>query len=197
MEKQPKCLAFTRKRIRFSRICGRDCGPSKKITKKIRPGDLIYGYHLLAHSNGFTLIRKLLEQEDKQDKADLKKSLLAPTRLYSDFAQDPFILDSCSGFAHITGGGILDNLPRIFRNGLTAKIRLNSWEVPDSLRWAIKSAQLSNEQALQTFNCGIGFIAIIPENRRGDFEVRSKEINEEVLKIGEIINGNQIEFEGV
>ncbi len=170
---------------------------SKKLPKEIRPGDLIYGLPSSGpHSNGFTLIRKLLEQEAKQDKADLKKSLLTPTRLYSDFAQDDFILDISSGFAHITGGGILDNLPRIFRNGLTAKIRLNSWEVPSSLRWAIKSARLSNEQALQTFNCGIGFIAIIPENRRRDFEVRSKKINEEVLKIGEIINGNKIEFEG-
>ena len=110
--------------------------------------------------------------------------------------EDPFILDSCSGFAHITGGGILDNLPRILRNGLTAKIRLNSWKVPSSLKWAIKNARLSNGQALQTFNCGIGFIAIIPANRRRDFEVRSKKINEEVIKIGEIINGNQIEFEG-
>ncbi len=171
---------------------------ARKLPKEIRPGDLIYGLPSSGpHSNGFTLIRKLLEQDAKQDKVDLKKSLLTPTRLYSDFAQDPFILDICSGFAHITGGGILDNLPRIFRNGLTAKVRLNSWEVPNSLKWAIKSARLSNEQALQTFNCGIGFIAIIPRNRRRDFEVRSKKINEEVFIIGEIINGKQIEFEGI
>ncbi len=170
---------------------------SKKLPKEIRPGDLIYGLPSSGpHSNGFTLIRKLLEREAKQDKADLKKSLLTPTRLYSNFAQDPLILDSCSGFAHITGGGILDNLPRVIRNGLTAKIRLNSWEVPNSLKWAIKSAQLSNEQALQTFNCGIGFIAIIPANKRRNFEVQSKKINEEVIKIGEIINGNQMMFEG-
>ncbi len=170
---------------------------SRKLPKEIRPGDLIYGLPSSGpHANGFTLIRKLLEQEAKHDIADLKKSLLTPTRLYSDFAQDPFILDGSSGFAHITGGGIIDNLPRIFRNGVTAKIRLNSWEVPSSLKWAIKSARLSNEQALQTFNCGIGFIAIIPANRRRDFEARSKKINEEVIKIGKIIYGNQIEFEG-
>ncbi len=170
---------------------------SRKLPKEMIPGDLIYGLPSSGpHSNGFTLIRKLLEQEAKIDKADLKKSLLTPTRLYSDFAQDSIILDICSGFAHITGGGIMDNLPRIFKLGLTAKILLNSWAVPSSLKWAIKSARLSNEQALQTFNCGIGFIAIIPANRRRDFEVQSKKINEEVIKIGEIINGNQIEFEG-
>ena len=122
--------------------------------------------------------------------------MINPTKLYSDCALDPTILSICSGFAHITGGGIVDNLPRIFQNGLTAKIQLNSWVVPSSLKWAIKSARLSNEQALQTFNCGIGFIAIIPKNRRREFEVQSKKINEEVLKIGEIINGKKIEFEG-
>jgi len=170
---------------------------SRKLPKEIVPGDLIYGLPSSGpHSNGFTLIRKLLEQETKQDKADLKKSLLTPTRLYSDFAQNSFILNICSGFAHITGGGILDNLPRIFRNGLTAKIRLNSWEVPNSLKWAIKSARLSNEQALQTFNCGIGFIAIIPENRSEEFEIQSKKINEPVVKIGEIIRGNELEIIG-
>ena len=170
---------------------------SKKLPKEIRPGDLIYGLPSSGpHSNGFTLIRKLLEQEAEEDTADLKNSLIIPTRLYSDFAQNPVILNSCSGFAHITGGGILDNLPRIFRQGITAKIRLNSWEVPSSLKWAIKSARLSSKQALQTFNCGIGFIAIIPATRRTDFENQSKKINEEVIKIGEIINGNQIECEG-
>ncbi len=170
---------------------------SRKLPKDMRPGDLVYGLPSSGpHSNGFTLIRKLLEKEAKKDTDDLKSSLITPTRLYSDFAQDPLILNSCSGFAHITGGGIIDNLPRILRKGLTAKIRLNSWEVPSSLKWAIKSARLSCEQALQTFNCGIGFIAIIPANRKTDFEIQSKKINEEVIKIGEIINGNQIEFEG-
>ena len=169
----------------------------KKLPKQIRPGDLVYGLPSSGpHSNGFTLIRKLLEQDTKNDIADLKDSLISPTKLYSDFAQDPIILNTCSGFAHITGGGILDNLPRIFGEGLTAKIQLNSWEVPSSLKWAIKSAGLSSKQALQTFNCGIGFIAIIPATRRRDFEIQSEKINEEVIKIGEIINGNQIEFEG-
>ena len=166
------------------------------MPKEINPGDLIYGLPSSGpHSNGFTLIRKLLELEAK-DKADLKKSLLTPTRLYSDFAQDPVILNICSGFAHITGGGIVDNLPRISPNGHTARIQLDSWDVPISLKWAIKRARLSNEHALQTFNCGIGFIAVVPANRRRDFEVQSKKINEPVIENREIINGNQIEFKG-
>ena len=102
----------------------------------------------------------------------------------------------CSGFAHITGGGILDNLPRVFPKGLTAKLQLNSWDVPSSLTWAIKKARLSQHQALQTFNCGIGFMAIVPTNMSEELEIHSKKINEPVVKIGEIIQGTQLEFEG-
>ncbi len=64
------------------------------------------------------------------------------------------------------------------------------------MKWAIKSARLSSKQALQTFNCGIGFIAIVPANKCKNFEIQSKKINEQVIKIGEIVLGNQIEFDG-
>ncbi len=169
----------------------------KKLPKAIKPGDLVYGLPSSGpHSNGFTLIRKLLELESRDKVTDLKKSLMAPTRLYSDFAQDPIILKICSGFAHITGGGLVDNLPRVLPKGLTAKIQLNLWAVPSSLKWAIKRARLSQNQALQTFNCGIGFIAIVPLNKSKEFEIQNKKINEPVFKIGEIIQGNQLEFKG-
>ena len=169
----------------------------KKLPKEIRQGDLIYGLPSSGpHSNGFTLIRKLLEKETGDDFVGLKNSLLSPTKLYSEFALDPIILNISSGFAHITGGGISDNLPRILRKGLSAKIQLNSWKVPYSLKWAIKSAQLSESQALQTFNCGIGFIAIIPKQRSKDFETQSEKINEQVVRIGEIIDGHRLKLEG-
>ena len=169
----------------------------KKLPNEINPGDLIYGLPSSGpHSNGFTLIRKLLELEARDKVAELKKSLMTATRLYSDFAQDPVILNICSGFAHITGGGIVDNLPRIFPKDLTAKIQLDSWDIPSSLKWAIKRARLSQNQALQTFNCGIGFIAIVPLNKCREFEIHCKKINEPVVKIGEMIHGNKLEFEG-
>ena len=169
----------------------------KKLPKEIKSGDLIYGLPSSGpHSNGFTLIRKLLELEARDKVADLKKSLMTPTRLYTDFAQDAVILSICSGFAHITGGGIVDNLPRILPKGLTAKIQLDSWGIPSSLKWAIKSAGLSQNHALQTFNCGIGFIAVVPINKSEEFEVQSKKINEPVVKIGEIIRGNELEIIG-
>ena len=169
----------------------------KKLPREIKSGDLIYGLPSSGpHSNGFTLIRKLLELEARDKITDLKKSLMTPTRLYTDFAQDAVILSICSGFAHITGGGIVDNLPRIFPKGLTAKIQLDSWGIPYSLKWAIKRACLSQNNALQTFNCGIGFIAVVPINKSKEFEAQSKKINEPVVKIGEIIRGNELEIIG-
>ena len=127
---------------------------------------------------------------------ELKESLLKPTKLYSKFAQNPNILETVLGFAHITGGGITDNLPRILTNGITAKIQLSSWTVPKSIKWAISNAGLSEVQALQTFNCGIGLIAIIPANKKIAFESYSKQITEPVMKIGEIVKGTKIEFQG-
>ncbi len=170
---------------------------NQKLPRKIRPGDVIYGLPSSGpHSNGFTLIRKLLRETHVDNLVDLKNSLIKPTKLYSKFARDPKILDIALGFAHITGGGIVDNLPRILDNGLTAKIQLGSWSVPDSLKWAIKSACLSQKQALQTFNCGIGFMAVIPANKKDHFETQTKKINEPTIKIGEIIDGKNIKFEG-
>ena len=169
----------------------------KKLPKEFQPGDLIYGLPSSGpHSNGFTLIRKLLKHEAGDHLATLKNSLLNPTKLYSDFSRDPIIANISLGFAHITGGGISDNLPRILKNDLTAKIKLNSWKVPHSLKWAIKSARLTQNEALQTFNCGIGFIAIVPKNKSKDFEIQSKKINEQVVRIGEIIHGNELKYEG-
>ena len=169
----------------------------KKLPKEIRPGDLIYGLPSSGpHSNGFTLIRKLLEQETETDLHELKNSLISPTKLYSDFCQDPIISNISLGFAHITGGGISDNLPRVLENGLSATIQLNSWQVPHSLKWAIKSARLTQKEALQTFNCGIGFIAIIPRHKSEHFELQSEKINEQVVRIGEIIQGNELKFKG-
>ena len=169
----------------------------KKLPKKIGPGDLIYGLPSSGpHSNGFTLIRELLKNKKEDNLDELKESLLKPTKLYSKFAQNPNILETVLGFAHITGGGITDNLPRILTNGITAKIQLSSWTVPKSIKWAISNAGLSEVQALQTFNCGIGLIAIIPANKKIAFESYSKQITEPVMKIGEIVKGTKIEFQG-
>ena len=100
------------------------------------------------------------------------------------------------GFAHITGGGIVDNLPRIFPPGLTAKIRLEAWQMPEILKWVIKQANLEDEEALKTFNCGIGFVVIVGKDHQKQFLKICKKLNEEAYLIGETLEGTDLSFEG-
>ena len=106
------------------------------------------------------------------------------------------ILKIVKGFAHITGGGIIDNLPRIFPSGVTAKIRLDAWEMPQILKWVIKEGNIDEKDALKTFNCGIGFIAIVDKKNQKEFLEICKKINEEAYLIGETVEGTDLSFEG-
>ncbi len=169
----------------------------KKLPKNILPGDKIFGFLSSGpHSNGFSLIRKILKNISSKNSLEVKKNLLTPTKLYTKIAQNSEILRMAKGFAHITGGGIIDNLPRIFLPGITAKLRLDSWEMPAILKWVIKEANLEDEEALKTFNCGIGFVAIIGKVHQKQFLEICKKLNEEVYLIGETLEGTDLSFEG-
>ena len=169
----------------------------KKLPKNILPGDKIFGFLSSGpHSNGFSLIRKILDKISSKNKLEVKKNLLTPTKIYSNLAQNTEILKIVKGFAHITGGGIIDNLPRIFPSGVTAKIRLDAWEMPQILKWVIKEGNIDEKDALKTFNCGIGFIAIVDKKNQKEFLEICKKINEEAYLIGETLEGTDLSFEG-
>ncbi len=169
----------------------------KKLPKNILPGDKIFGFLSSGpHSNGFSLIRKILKNISSKNSLEIKKKLLTPTKIYTKIAQNCEILKMAKGFAHITGGGISDNLPRIFHPGLTARIRLNSWEMPEILKWVIREANLGDKEALKTFNCGIGFVVIVSKDHQNQFMEICKKINEEVYLIGETLEGTDLLFEG-
>ena len=169
----------------------------KKLPKGIVPGDKIFGVLSSGpHSNGFSLIRKILDNISSRNSLEVKKTLLTPTKIYTKIAQNTEILRIAKGFAHITGGGIVDNLPRIFFPGMTAKIRLDSWEMPAILKWVINEANLEDEEALKTFNCGIGFVVIVGKNHEKQFLEICKKLNEKVYLIGETLEGTDLLFEG-
>jgi len=169
----------------------------KKLPKDILPGDKIFG--LLSsgpHSNGYSLIRKILDNRAVKDSHEIKEALLTPTKIYTKIGQDPEILKISKGFAHITGGGIIDNLPRILTEGLTARIQLDSWEMPDILKWVIKQANLTDLEALRTLNCGIGFIVIVSQKNQNIFFERCQNIGENAFLIGDIVSGKDLILEG-
>jgi len=154
----------------------------------IKEGDLIFGLPSNGfHSNGFSLIRRVVEGLDlnsrfmdcdsfNQDALDthlggksgqtLGEALLTPTRIYVKLILD--LLSSgvaLKGMAHITGGGITENLDRILPAGTDAVVKLDSWTIPSIIKYICSLADLSEEEALRTFNCGIGFALVVsPEN---------------------------------
>jgi phosphoribosylformylglycinamidine cyclo-ligase len=121
----------------------------------IEPGDVVLGFPSNGvHANGFTLARRVLEQEDYDG-----DDLLAPTRLYLDVAQR--LRGRAKAFAHVTGGGILGNLERVLPAGRGAEIDWDAWERPAVFHWLAR--HVDEEELRQVFNLGIGWCAVVAE----------------------------------
>jgi phosphoribosylformylglycinamidine cyclo-ligase len=121
----------------------------------VRAGDAIVGFPSAGvHANGFTLIRRILEEDDYDG-----DDLLAPTRLYLNDARR--LRDRANAFAHVTGGGIAGNLARVVPEGLRAEIDWRAWERPPVFQWLAK--HVDEAELRRVFNLGIGFCAVIAE----------------------------------
>ena len=121
-------------------------------------GDFVVGLPSAGvHANGFTLVRRVLEDEDYDG-----DDLLAPTRLYLDDVRR--LRDSAHAFAHVTGGGILGNLERVLPEGLRAEIDWAAWERPPVFHWLAR--HVAEDELRRVFNLGIGFLAVRPGARR-------------------------------
>ena len=124
----------------------------------IREGDLVVGFPSAGvHANGFTLVRRVLEQENYDG-----EDLLAPTRLYLDEMRR---LPAAHGFAHVTGGGIAGNLERILPEGLRGEIDWDAWERPPVFGWL--GRHVDEDELRRVFNLGIGYCAVVPEAEAG------------------------------
>ena len=142
---------------------------AKIITaEKVQPGDqLIAIASSGVHANGYSLVNKLLADNDLslKDKSHGVKleSLMAPTRIYVKPLLDMYKCIPVHALAHITGGGLTENLPRVLPAGTDAKINLHSWELPPIFQWIQSLSNLPPESMLQVFNCGVGMIACVPK----------------------------------
>jgi phosphoribosylformylglycinamidine cyclo-ligase len=169
--------------------------------KKIKEGDVILGLKSSGiHSNGYSLIRKLYNSKEYLTEINnqvLIDVLMAPTRIYVSSILNLLREIKPGGMAHITGGGLVENIPRIIPQNLSAVIKLGSWEWPEIFVDIQRRAQISQRDMLETFNCGIGFTIIVPPE---DVK-KAKEIlagkGEEVYEIGYISKekGAEIWFE--
>jgi phosphoribosylformylglycinamidine cyclo-ligase len=124
----------------------------------IREGDAVVGFPSAGvHANGFTLVRRVLEEEDYAG-----DDLLAPTRLYVD---DVRASDDIHGLANITGGGIQGNLARVVPEGLRAEIDWESWERPPVFHWLARHVE--EDELRRVFNLGVGYCAVVPQGTGG------------------------------
>lgn len=138
---------------------------------KVKAGDCLIGLASSGpHSNGYSLIRKVLEvNEAKLDdpfgESTLGKVLLAPTEIYVKAMQALMAEVPVHGMAHITGGGILENLPRVMPDYTQAQIDTNAWQRPAIFDWLQMNGNIENREMLRTFNCGVGMIVCVPADQ--------------------------------
>ncbi len=136
----------------------------------VRPGQILLGLGSSGpHSNGYSLIRKILEQSDMGPDAvlgttTLKTALLAPTRIYVKPLLHLMKSVPVTAIAHITGGGISDNLPRALPDDTIGMIDLDAWEWPAVFGWIQEQGEIPWDEMLRTFNCGIGMILVLDQS---------------------------------
>ena len=146
-------------------LAGFCVGVAERTRSEQRPrpadGDLLIGLASSGpHANGFSLIRRVLDMQASLPSPELLDALLAPTRIYVKSVLP--LLDRLSGLCHITGGGFVDNLPRMFDAPLAADIDLASWQRPELFGFLQRAGGIDDLEMLRTFNNGIGFILAVP-----------------------------------
>ena len=165
----------------------------KILTKnKIKKNNLILAVPSSGiHSNGYSLIRYILNKKKINLKKNqyLKRELIKPTKIYVKEILKLVNKNYLNGCAHITGGGIVDNIKRVIPEGLTANIDMNKIKTKKIFKW-IKNNGVNNKEMIKTFNCGVGFCLIInPENLSKVIRIFSKVYKPYI--IGKIISGKE------
>jgi phosphoribosylformylglycinamidine cyclo-ligase len=175
----------------------------------IGAGDVLLGLASSgAHSNGYSLIRRVLERRfgridraslhEDLDGQPLAQALLAPTRLYVRSVLGLLRALPVKGLAHITGGGLVGNVPRVLPERLAARIRRDAWPTPRLFSWLQQAGGIADEEMWRVFNCGIGMVVIVDAARAREATVLLEQAGERVWTIGEVTprspGGAQVEI---
>lgn len=155
------------------------------------------------HSNGFSLIRKIIADAGLNwddpcpfNKGSVAQNLLEPTRIYVMPVLAALNSASLNALAHITGGGLSENLPRILPEGFGAVIDLDSWRLPPVFNWMITQSGLASDEALKTLNCGIGMVLVASPDHCEPLLAALGAHNQPALKIGHVEAGHGVRYTG-
>lgn len=160
----------------------------------IEAGDALIGIASSGpHSNGYSLIRKILDRagDSDIDGEPANARLLAPTRIYVKSILALLREVRVKGLAHITGGGLTDNVPRIFHAELDAEIDTSTWQQGAVFDWLAEHGNVATDEMRRTFNCGVGMVAAVDENKVDDAIRILADQGENAWRIGRVVAGSR------
>ncbi|PLS17023.1 phosphoribosylformylglycinamidine cyclo-ligase [Bacillus sp. M6-12] len=180
------------------------CEKKQLITgETIIPGDVVIGLASNGiHSNGYSLVRKILfndhamilDEQVEELGSTLGDELLKPTRIYVRpilKAKEKFAL---KGMAHITGGGFIENIPRMLPEGLAVEIEPGTWEIPPIFKLLQNKGKLNEEEMYNIFNMGIGFVVVVKEEEAAELVSFLNQLGETAAVIGRVASGEGVSF---
>jgi phosphoribosylformylglycinamidine cyclo-ligase len=174
------------------------------LPRGVAEGDVLLGLTSNGvHSNGYSFVRKVVDlsgmgwnDASPFSEGTLGEALLAPTRLYVKQALAAIRAGGVHGLAHVTGGGITENPPRLLPEGLACEIDLSAWTLPPVFRWLAETANMAEAELLKTFNCGIGLVLAVQADRAGALSALLSGMGETVCTLGRIVPGEGVRYKG-
>ena len=175
-----------------------------ELPRGVAEGDVLLGLPSDGvHSNGYSLVRKIVELSGlgwdnacPWGEGTLGAALLTPTRLYVKGAVAALRDDCVNALAHITGGGLTENLPRVLPEGLGAEIDLGAWDLPPVFKWLAAQGGMAEAELLKTFNSGIGMIAAVPQEQAQKAREAFATDGHDAIEIGRIVTGSGVSYKG-
>ena len=174
------------------------------LPQGVAAGDVLLGLASDGvHSNGYSFVRKVVDLSGLGWDAPspfgdglLGAALLTPTRLYVKQALSAVRAGGVHALAHITGGGLTENPPRVIPEGLACEINLSGWALPPVFRWLAQTAGMSEAELLKTFNCGIGMMLVVAPDRAGAIAALLADQGETVVQMGHVVAGDGVIYKG-
>jgi len=176
------------------------------LPRGVAAGDVLLGLASDGvHSNGYSLVRRIAERarlgwDDacpfEDPAASLGEALLRPTRLYVGPALRVIGAGGVHALAHVTGGGLAENLPRVLPEGLGCEIDLGAWELPPVFAWLARAGGLATDELLRTFNAGIGMVVVADPGAAPALETELRAAGERPVRIGRVVAGGGLRFSG-
>lgn len=172
----------------------------------MQEGDVVIGLASTGiHSNGFSLVRKILKLQGlnmsspcpwSTSYANLGHALLEPTALYVQQLLPVCKQGLIKGLSHITGGGFIENVPRMLPNDLGCEIDVTTWTLPEVFKWLKKAGNIEAGEMARTFNCGVGMVAVVSADNAEKVSALLKDGGTEVFRIGRL-GGKSLQLKGL